>query len=201
MNMSYGTNIASVFSQAQPSDWTAGMEWYPLAHSLAQRIAASLNVSVAQAAYAIAALSPRTSWPENVRAITAIAQHLADGGQFGDFSVTPSLRVTHINQSKAFAILTTGDLAYIGNGPKTRAFADNILNPGTSQMVTIDSWAYRIAAGMINVTDEVPVSIRGKVYDEVAAAYIEVASFSGLLPLELQAITWVTAHRLENKPL
>ncbi len=199
--MSYATNIVSIFHQAQPTDWTAGMEWYPLAHSLAQRIAGTLDVSVAQAAYAIAAISPRTSWPENVRAINAIAQHMADGGQFGDFSVTPKLRVTNINLSKAFAILTTGDLAYIGNGPKTRAFADNILHPETSLAVTIDSWAYRIAAGMINVTDEVPVAIRGKVYDEVAAAYIEVANFSGLLPLELQAITWVTAHRLENKPL
>jgi hypothetical protein len=175
------------------------MEWYRLAFVLARRLARELGVTTEQAAYAIAALSPRTSWPENVRAINAIADHLQAGGTLDNFQVT--LRVTHTNRAKAWIILTTGNLDAIGQGQKTRAFADNICHPLTSREVTVDSWAYRIAAGMIGISDEVPVSIRGKRYDEVAAAYIEVADRYGLLPLELQAITWVTAHRLEGKSL
>ena len=195
----FESNILKVLHVAQPAEWHAGTAWYQEANGHAQRLAGMLGVSVAQGAYAIAALSPRTSWPENLRAVYAIAQHILRGGSLADFSEV--LRVTHTNRAKAWTILTTGDLEAIGNGQKTRAFADNILNFKTSRAVTIDSWAYRIAAGMIGVTNVVPVALRGKLYDDVAESYSGVADRYGLLPLELQAITWVTAHRLENKPL
>jgi hypothetical protein len=142
----YVSNILTGLQQATPAAWTAGMEWYRLAFVLARRLARELGVTTEQAAYAIAALSPRTSWPENVRAINAIADHLQAGGTLDNFQVT--LRVTHTNRAKAWIILTTGNLDAIGQGQKTRAFADNICHPLTSREVTVDSWAYRIAAGI-----------------------------------------------------
>lgn len=196
----YVDGIEAVLKQAQPADWHAGSTWYHEAHEHAQRLAGMLGVDTAWGAYAIAALSPRTSWAENLRAAYTIARHVLHGGTLADLDAVPPLRITHVNRAKAWAILTTGDLTALGNGQKTRAFADNILNPTTSQAVTIDSWAYRIAAGMIGKSRVVEETLRGKLYDAVAEAYVTAAADYGLLPLELQAITWVTAHRLEGWP-
>lgn len=192
-------SIRSILEQAQPAEWAAGLEWYPLAHEQALRLGRAAGVRLDQAAYVIACLSPRTSWAENLRAAWALARHFKAGKRL-DEPLGETLRSTWVNLAKAWKILETGNLDAIGQGPKTRAFADNILYPKSSRLVTVDSWAYRIWAGMVGQSDEVPVTIRGKVYEQVAQAYIDVSQDWGLLPLECQAITWVTAHRIDGKP-
>lgn len=194
----YVSNIMQVLDQALPDEWAGGLDWYGQAHRIARRVAAMLGVSIEQAAFAIAALSPRTAWSINVAAIFEIAEHLGAGGSRETFAGPVSRRILPRSIDKAFAILVDHNLAAL-SGPKTTAFADNILHPETSRMVTVDSWAYRIAAGLVGHTDEFKAALRGKLYDEVAAAYIEVADARQQLPSTVQAVTWVTAHRLEGK--
>jgi hypothetical protein len=190
-------NILSIYHKALPQDLVAGLAWYPEAHNQAKRLAAVASVSLQQAAYAIAALSPNTPWLDNVETSWAVARHHANGGSEADFHY--KTRCLGLSVHKAFRILQ-GDLFAL-SGPKVTAFADNIMYPDASRKVTIDRWAYRIAIGTIEVTNVLKVNIRQKLYDQVAAEYIEAAERVGMLPLQLQAITWVIAHRLENRPI
>lgn len=182
----------------QPSDWASGMVWYRLANEHARRIAGFAGVTLRQASAVIAVLSPRAHWSENLRVAHLVAQHYALGGSAETFNT--HTRITRVNVSKAFRILA-GDLAAL-HGPKTTAFADNIQFPQSSSAVTVDGWAYRCWAGLIGVTDEFKVRLdRGDLYDRVADDYRSLACDMGLLGLELQAVVWVAAHRIENRPL
>ncbi len=191
-------NVLAVLGKGLPDEWAAGMIWYRLAYEHAERIAGIARVSIDLAAAEIAVLSPRTSWPRNLAAAQRIAQHYAAGGTQATFD-RAGLVCLPANIYKAFAILG-GNIGVL-SGQKVVSFYDNILHYRTSGSVTVDAWAYRIAHGMIGVCDEIGKNITEKRYNEVAAAYQEVAIQRGLLPSEVQAITWVIAHRLEGKAL
>jgi hypothetical protein len=95
---------------------------------------------------------------------------------------------------KALEIYDGADWRQVLKGPKERSFADNISNPKRSQAVTVDRHAVRVALGDIATRDksgpEVILSRVG-VYEAIAQAYRDAAKDLGLLPLELQAITWL----------
>ena len=190
-------NIIAIHKQAQPPEFTAGLQWYHLAREHAERIS-QLGVTLEQAAYVIAALSPRTAWNHNLATAWSIVKHWKAGGDVDNYDKT-GCRALPLNISKAFAILD-GNLSVL-SGNKVTAFADNILYPSASKRVTVDSWATRIAWGLVTVNDEIGRHPTPKEYREISAAYQAVAGFVGLLPLEVQAITWVVSHRLEGKVL
>jgi hypothetical protein len=73
-------------------------------------------------------------------------------------------------------------------GLKTRAFYVNILDPNNSDIVTVDTHAIKIAG--IN-RDSVGV----KLYNAIADGYRECAEYVGILPQQIQAITWITYKR------
>lgn len=192
-------NILSVIDCATRGDWADGLDWYKQANLHAVQVATLANVSMPVAAHTIAAISPQTSWSDNLKGAYAIACAYRSGQAYEDID-TSSLKAIKSNLQKAWVIMTTGNLLAIGDGPKTRAFADNITYPDSSLVVTVDSWAYRVQAGLINVTKSVKIRLAGKIYDAVAADYVEAANRLQLLPLEAQAIAWVAAHRLEGRP-
>ena len=183
-------NILATYALATPDEVTGGLWWYADANALASR----LDSITTQAAGVIAALSPRLLWAKNV-AYAQIAYNLKG------YEVTPELLsyIPTLNNSrtKAMAMVNGVKPEYaLGKGKKTNAFYHNIAFPFTSQRVTVDKHAFDIANADRTGYGTV---ITDKAYDVVEAAYVEAAKIEGILPHQMQAITWVTHRRIHSK--
>lgn len=172
-------NILDVYAMANNSD-REGRNWYRVANAECVRLANTYNVPVQIAAAVVAVLSPRLFWERNIDAAESILDGRAPAGAFKK------------NIVKAWAILQSGQIDGNLRGSKVNSFYSNMTCPDTSTAVTVDTWAIRIASGdwQFNGT------FTKAVYDTVARAYAIAAEEIGLLPSELQAITWVTIKRL-----
>ena len=176
-------NILVAYSRATGDQKARGIVWYRSAHSFAAGLALDGGLhSTDSAAGIIAALSPQQSWPTNCENATRLV-------------IDPSVRVhTDLQMGKALEIYDGADWRQILKGPKELSFADNISNPKRSQAVTVDRHAVRVALGAIVAQDKCGPEVilqRKRVYDTIAQAYRDAAKGVGMLPLEIQAITWL----------
>lgn len=174
-------NLDAVLDLATDEDWNAGIGWYQVAHNEAVKLSHAYGLTTSQAVGIIAALSPQTSWEENLR----IADLLCD---------TRANVHTADAQRKALAILDGADPVQTLGGRKVRSFYANILTPFHAGPVTIDRHAAAILAGLStpdwNTTHE-KVLERKHYYRIAAAVYRSSARRYGLLPNQLQAIAWL----------
>lgn len=168
-------NVLAVWKSATAAQVESGMAWYSDAHDFARRIAAG---DVSRGAGVVAALSPQKEWGLNMR---LAARAFADGRATGN---------TGNACDKANAILAGAEpLSVMGKGLKTRNFYANILNPQDAQAVTIDRHAYDVALGERAVGNK-RLGLTPTRYDAFAAAYIGAADVLGVLPHQVQAVTW-----------
>ena len=167
----YAVNIMSVYRRALSSDVEAGMSWYARAHDIAREAA---DVSIG--AGILSALSPRMPWKRNVILARQGFVSPLDGG-----ALTGSL-------VKANRILAGEHPLAVLGGLKTRAFYQNILAPSDDVTVTVDTHAIKIAG--LNRD-----SVGKGMYNDIADGYREVAAYVGILPQQIQAITWTTWRR------
>jgi len=164
--------ILSTYSKASEDEILEGKAWYPSAFALAEELAEAGDMTVEQAGVMIAHLSPRLRWTKNVVAARALVATGKAPGVFGK------------QTAKAIEAMTAVDpWVTFGKGPKTIAFAQNIL--GNEQAVTVDVWAARVAG----ITEQ--ELSRVGVYEAVAHAYRLAAKRVGITPAQMQAITWV----------
>lgn len=154
-----------------------GLGWYELAHATACTLANENGVSVDTACGVIAALSPRSDWPQNVKRAREL---LETGDTYGLGN----------GRGKAKAIVAGADPLSVLSGPKTRAFYLNVADPEHSDAVTVDAHAFDAAAG--RVTDDRTRKVLDRVgeYDRVADFYRRAARSLGLAPHATQAIVW-----------
>ena len=163
---------------ATPEDHTDGMAWYREAHAFAS----SLDTDVSRAAGVIAALSPNTSWPTNMRLAT---NHYAGvfGGTFGDAT------------RKAQRILAGEPVESVLRGDKVTAFYANIM--GDPAHVTIDRHAIDIACGKPMSDRERSVWMGKRNRAVLVDAYRRAAAIATreagetVHPYQVQAVTWV----------
>jgi hypothetical protein len=176
--------ILATFDRATSADVEAGATWYTEAQTLATSLTATRlgtndllkDLSLEQAASVIAALSPRTSWSRNVAGATALVTHgPAAARRLGCLG----RNVETANRAKVEGLAAI-------NGPKTNAFARNIM--GDTEAVTVDVWACRVAD-----LDEDKLGLKGA-YDAVAHAYRLAARRRGVAPTTMQATTWIVAR-------
>lgn len=169
--------ILRTFDRATASDVESGSRWYDEAGDLATSLA-HLAGSREHAAAVISALSPRTPWSRNVFAATALLTGSADEARdYGAMSA---------NVDRAERVLKSDSPLDVLTGPKTNAFARNIL--GDDEAVTVDVWACRVAD-----LDETALGRVGA-YDAVAHAYRLAARRRGVSPATMQATTWIVAR-------
>lgn len=175
----YEGNIRDCYQRATDADLVAGRAWYTLAYRTA------LNLTphdVRIGAGVIAAFSPQMSWKKNVE---LAATCLRTGKFVGHYGA---------NNRKAEKIAKGADPLSVLGGDKVRAFYECIVNAGQTDAICIDRHAIAIALGR-NATDKERQGLKGKRYKTYADAYRNVAAKVGLLPSELQAVTWVTWRR------
>lgn len=172
MSIDHAAHVMMVYRRATDADRAHGMGWYAMAHDIAREAR-----TVPMGAGILSALSPRMPWVRNVQlARVAFTTPLTGGG------LTRSIE-------NARRILAGEDPMDVLGGMKTRAFFTNILDPDDDWTVTVDTHAIKIA-GIPNRD-----SVGKGLYMAIADGYREAAEYVGILPQQMQAITWTTYRR------
>ena len=180
-------NISSVYRDADKTQHAEGLLWYSDALKAANQIAIKHGVPVYIAVAVIAALSPNNKWSRNVINADALIGAFIRGD--GIDSVKGS--TYHKMKAKAWDILAARpdyDTAKkMLKGQKITSFFCDIMGEFN---VTIDGHARNIAYGeRVGLTDD-RTNIGVREYRALQAAYEEAARRLGLMPYQLQAITW-----------
>jgi len=179
-------NIASVLAQATDCERSEGLRWYQDAHD---KSIADVSNDPVVAAGVVAALSPGLRWERNIPAAARVAARPEKPDLMG-------LGVRWWDGvRKAVRILAGESPETVLRGNKVRAFYRCILNPCDDFAVCVDGHAYSIWHGKRTTLDETP-NLTDERYETIAAAYRKVAKEVGLLPMQVQAITWVVWRRL-----
>lgn len=173
-------NITDIYALATPEEIAGGLTWYQDANDFAHQQAQLYGLPVATVAGVISALSPGTDWERNKRDAEEVLKGNREHkcGTYGP------------NVEKAFKICEAArnDVAEFFPADKTFNFYHNIINPGAKEYVTIDRHALSVALGATREDK----SITKVEYRELAQHYNRAAKKLGVLPQQVQAVTWVT---------
>ena len=180
-------NIVTVLRDSDETQHAEGLLWYPNAQKAAHDIAIKYDIAVYLVVAVIAALSPNNKWSRNVTNADALI------GAFirGDGIDAVKVSTYHKMKQKAWDILAARP-DYDGakrmlKGQKITSFFMDIMGEFN---VTIDGHARNIAYGeRVGLTDD-RTNIGVREYRALQAAYEEAARRVGLMPYQLQAITW-----------
>lgn len=189
----YAANIVSMFQSATPTELEYGREWYREANDVLQQIADKYGLPIHAVAGAASALSPNVRWGRTIENTIILIEQGEDG----------VVTAYGHNKAKALLMLNGADPAPLFTpDTKTHAFYFNLLRPTTSDLVTIDSHAVRVALGENIPADDTPAYYRTSPKYRVmsdaykrAAEMIQVLTGEVLLPLQVQAVAWVTGRR------
>lgn len=177
--MGHVNNILRVFHQATADEIHHGLSWY----MTAREDAASLHSDVSIAAGVIAALSPGMKYDFNLLA----AEALLAGESLGGFGVR-----WYANVLKARLIIAGEPVLDVLQGLKVRAFYQCIMHPDDAETVCVDSHAYGVWSGKRITGEQMPHLDRRNRYGKVANDYRLAAKQVGMLPMQLQAVCWVS---------
>ena len=169
----YKKNIRRVYKSVKLEDIDSGMGWYWEARKFCTQISKEYNVPLYKVVGILSALSPRNRWERNkIDTISILTK--GEGATVATFNP---------NKRKALKILKAeeGEVLSILNGMKTKSFYSNIYN-AIDEEVTIDVWAVRVAG--------LEGSLTSKRYADIAEAFRVVALELGVMPKQLQALTW-----------
>ena len=180
-------NITSVYRDADETQHAEGLLWYSDAQKAAYHIAVKYDIAVFIVVAVIAALSPNNKWTRNI----VNADALIGAFMRGDGIDAVKVSTYHKMKQKAWDILAArpdydGAKAML-KGQKITSFFMDIMGEFN---VTIDGHARNIAYGeRVGLTDD-RTNIGVREYRALQAAYEEAARRVGLMPYQLQAITW-----------
>ena len=180
-------NITSVYRDADETQHAEGLVWYEQAKRGAYHIALKHDVPVYIAVAVIAALSPNNKWARNLVNADALIGAFVNGDGIDSVKVS----TYHKMKAKAWDILwalpSYNDAKRMLKGQKITSFFCDIMGEFN---VTIDGHARNIAYGeRVGLTDD-RTNIGVREYRALQAAYEEAARRVGLMPYQLQAITW-----------
>lgn len=176
-------NISRAYVMASDADIADGMSWYDEAKALGEELSPG---DVSRGVGVIAALSPMTSWPLNVRRAREV---FATGTTVG----------LKNNVRKAERIFNGENALDVLSGPKVLSFYHNIMGDGV--MVTVDRHAIDVAYGKVQTDAERSKAVSGKRYNLIRDAYSQVAANLSeemgrvITGAQLQAVVWVYWRR------
>ena len=180
-------NIVSVLRDSDETQHAEGLLWYSDAQKAAHDIAIKYDIAVYLVVAVIAALSPNNKWTRNLVNADALIGAFIRGDGIDSVKVS----TYHKMKAKAWGILAARP-DYEGaktmlKGQKITSFFMDIMGEFN---VTIDGHARNIAYGeRVGLTDD-RTNIGVREYRALQAAYEEAARRVGLMPYQLQAITW-----------
>jgi hypothetical protein len=169
-------NVVATFRDATPEQLEAGRSWYWQAHELAGEIGHGDRV---MGAGVIAALSANKSWAEN--------------GRLARLACRTGRPVGHVQDAivKAAKIISgTDPWDVLPMERKTGHFYRCIVNPTDPDAVCVDRHAHDVAVGEVYGDRDRGLTAKGR-YAALAGVYRAAGSILGVLPQEVQAVTWV----------
>lgn len=170
-------NILRVWEQCSLSE---KHDWYGEANRFARRISEIYFIDNSRVIGIISALSPMKPWKQNKKMVEEFILY----GTTGTFKS---------NVDKCERIMrcdgTDESILSILNGEKTKNFYLNIKYPNSSEHLTVDRHAIRIAFGIKDKAENLPIT--PKQYEFIKNAYISAAHMVGVKPLLMQSATWV----------
>jgi hypothetical protein len=184
-------NIRKVLDAADETDISEGRVSYFRYHEVLQNLAAFWGVPFERVVAVFAALSPNVDYNGCLRSTASVLKGWKDGA---DVNLIRVATYTHC-RDRAFEYLNGLDYLETVKGPKIRAFYMNILQPMNRDFVTIDGHAVNIWRGKQATLKSI---VGGFKYERVADDYRAVAARVGLLPNQVQGITWFTWKRINN---
>lgn len=182
--------IHRVWAMATDDQIERGLQWYGEAHGIAEEIGDDLGLDARHGAGMLAALSPMVYWEQNVKDARVLAL---------DSDATVS--TFNDQKRKALKIKRGDDPESVLKGPKVRAFWKCILEPKHPEAVVVDRHAGRVAVGWGMSIEEINYWIpKAGMREKITTAYQQVADELGLLPLEVQAVTWLVYREKIETP-
>ncbi len=179
-------NILGVYQACSPTEILNSKDWYGVARAWCKHRAQLYGLDVRTVAGVISALSPRNQWKRNLDDADLVL-HAVHHGHSVAWIVSGSFRKS---VEKAWDIAKYRKPELAETSPKTRAFLDCIDNPA-SQAVTVDVWAMRVIDGDMDAKAR---SIGEKEYEVYAQAYRNASEEVRLIPMQVQAVTWVAVR-------
>lgn len=187
-----------MYIRANEYDREEGLHWYQNAHDSAEVISAKYHVPIETSIGVIAALSPGRNWGINLLEAEDFIRAYTKGLRGKDLPIVGTYGYRNIR--KAISILEGKPPLEILGGNKVRAFYANILDPKGSE-VTIDRHAKGLAIRSNSIkgaTAEEDAIVTNAEYPYYAKHYVKLAERLGIIPNQLQAITWVCWRRLKG---
>lgn len=184
-------NILKCYAESTETERADGLSWYPKAQRYAADLAGRYGLATRAVSGIIAALSPMTSWDQNIK----------DAEAFLRLGKRATVTTYGPNKNKAARIRKGAEPSANLGRDKTLSFFKCI--EGDDADVCIDRHASAIAYGR-PLTDKERDTIRGRTYQRLQNAYRKAAQALNLKPSEVQAITWVSWRKkksLDKKPL
>ena len=186
-------NIMKTLLRATPEDYVQGMSAYQDYHNILKAVAETEGLPLNRVVAAFAALSPNTRIESNFKALFSLVK----GYKQGLFPEDINTFGYHHAKRRAYSYLCGGkEFTALKTAPKTRAFYHNLLNPESALYVTVDGHAYNIWKGKRQPLKD--VRMKKGVYVQISQDYKEVAQKTGLLPHQVQAITWYAWRNIKN---
>jgi hypothetical protein len=183
-------NIRRTLNRASAVDINEGRVAYFRYRELMVAFSEKYSLPLERVVGAFAALSPNISYYGNLRSLVSVLEAFTKGLDRNKITVS-SYRAC---KERAFTYLEGVSFLDTVKGKKTRAFYQNILYPLDPAPVTIDGHAVNIWKNQVKNLKHI-----GKwKYETVAADYRAIAKQEGILPHQLQAITWFTWKRINN---
>lgn len=188
-------NLKAAWERVEADDIASGSMAYPNYHRTIRDLAERYGIPFERAVLAFVILSPSNSLMGNLRGLkTCIVAH-GLGIPAGSFTVSGYGKWRHRAMEALAGRVTLGDL----QGPKIRAFYDNILDPWGSRHVCVDGHMICIAAGKDMTMVEAQMWSRGLGYRAllraVEADVVGLARRVRLPPPAVQAILWTARKR------
>jgi len=173
-----------------------GHYWYQIQNLVLADMATEFNVPIELVAEVVAVLSPALRWPMNIPSARRIFEAIADGANIFDLvELFKTISGYNANKVKAVLMIVTGSSVWF-NGPKVKAFAENLLNP-YSVVATIDRHMIRLALFDFTMSDnDLSKYSSVDIIEYFAAPLRELADDLGLYVAELQAYLWVASQEI-----
>lgn len=184
-------NIRRILNQADEIDISEGRVSYWRYHEVLTNLAEFYGVDLPRTVAVFAALSPNADYQGNLRSAASVLAGWWAGVE------CDRIRVTTYNhcRDRAYSYLEGVSFLETVSGKKIRSFYSNILNPMDPEPVTIDGHAVNVWNGRRRTLKTV---VGGWNYETVSAAYRETARVVGLLPNQVQSITWFAWKRIHK---
>jgi hypothetical protein len=182
-------NFEKVYLQSTEIEKNMGLHWYADQHNYLRDMGGHFDIPLDVVCGITAALSPLISWQLNVNLTYHILRFK------GKLPSNIKTSCFPLNLKKAIKIYKSKKIYPSLRGPKVIQFYLNLLNPFDDNSITIDTFMIACYYDIKNRDDTRKYSTEKEI-EFLKSEIKKLSEKYNLLPLQFQAIVWLTYHRI-----